>query len=108
MRSTGLAGFLLLTSCATALVDLPPPAAAPKLDAWRDKVDWKAVRDETAALLSAYLQVDTTNPPGNETRGTDYLKAILDREGIRSQTFEFAPGRGSLVARLKGTSNEPG
>ena len=31
--------------------------------------DWNVAGDEVTHLLSDYLRVDTTNPPGNETRG---------------------------------------
>ena len=41
----------------------------------RDAVDWTAVGDVTVQLLSDYLQVDTTNPPGNEQAGVDWLAA---------------------------------
>lgn len=56
--------------------------------------------------LAAYLRVDTTNPPGNETDGVAFLAAILDEAGIPYQTAESAPGRGNLWARLEG-GDEP-
>ncbi len=58
-------------------------------------------------MLSAYLRVDTINPPGLETRGAEFLAEVLRREGIESEIHEFAPGRGSLVARLRGSGEEP-
>ncbi len=76
------------------------------LASWDRRVDWKAAGDETARVLSGYLQIDTFNPPGNETRGAKYLAELLKREGIESQIHEFAPGRGSLVARLKGSGEQ--
>ncbi len=57
--------------------------------------------------LAGYLRVDTTNPPGNESRGVDYLGRILAAHGIEYSTGESAPGRGNLWARLEG-GNEPG
>jgi len=68
--------------------------------------DWAQARDETLRLLSDLLKIDTTNPPGNETKAAQYLKSILDREGISSQIFELEPGRGNLVARLKGNGKK--
>lgn len=68
--------------------------------------DWTAAGDEAARILSGYLQVDTRNPPGNETAGAQYLAAVLEKEGIPSRIVEFAPGRGSLIARLPGTGEE--
>ncbi len=68
--------------------------------------DFSAARDETVQILSDFIKVDTSNPPGNETKGAAYLKAILDREGIASEIFELEPGRGNLVARLKGSGKK--
>ena len=50
--------------------------------------------------MQQYLRVDTTNPPGNEMRGVEFFKKILDQEGIENRVFEFAPGRGDLWARI--------
>ncbi|HHY96068.1 MAG TPA: M20/M25/M40 family metallo-hydrolase [Firmicutes bacterium] len=52
--------------------------------------------------LISLIRLDTTNPPGNEIRAARYLEEVLEREGIWHQVFEPAPGRGSIVARLKG------
>jgi acetylornithine deacetylase/succinyl-diaminopimelate desuccinylase-like protein len=50
--------------------------------------------------MQQYLRVDTTNPPGNEIRGAQFFKKILDAEGIQNQVFEYAPGRADLWAVL--------
>jgi len=78
-----------------AMVDPPhrAPAAAP---------DGMESVDEAASLLSRYIQIDTTNPPGNEIRAAQFLKEIFDREGIEARIIESAPGRGSIYARLRG------
>ncbi|HLG17510.1 MAG TPA: M20/M25/M40 family metallo-hydrolase [Blastocatellia bacterium] len=68
--------------------------------------DFAAARNELISILSGFVKIDTSNPPGNETRGAEYLKAILDREGIPSDIFEREPGRGNLVARLKGNGKK--
>ncbi|HYM11912.1 MAG TPA: M20/M25/M40 family metallo-hydrolase [Bryobacterales bacterium] len=68
--------------------------------------DFRAARDEAVRLLADYVRIDTINPPGNETRGAQYLKSILAREGIPAEIFESAPGRGNLVARLKGSGKK--
>ena len=78
----------------------------PVLRAWERAVDWDAVGQETVKVLSAYLQVDTFNPPGNETVGANFLADLLRKEGIESQIYEFTPGRGSLVARLPGSGKQ--
>ncbi len=56
--------------------------------------------------MQEYLRVDTTNPPGNEMRGVEFFKKILDDEGIENRAFEIAPGRGDLWARISHTTSE--
>jgi len=61
-----------------------------------------ALVDGVVDRLSEYIQVDTTNPPGNEQRGVVYLSKILDASGISYKTVESAPARGNLWAKLEG------
>ena len=68
--------------------------------------DFGAARNEVTQLLAGLVKLDTTNPPGNETRAAEYIKQILAREGIESEIFELEPGRGNVVARLKGTGSK--
>ena len=68
--------------------------------------DWKALENEAALLLSSYIQVDTTNPPGNEIKAAQFLKAIFDREGIEVKIIESVPGRGNIYARLSGDGSK--
>ena len=66
------------------------------------EIDWAALGDEAVELLRRYLEIDTTNPPGNEIAGARFLAGVLAREGIESEIAESAPGRGNLVARVTG------
>ncbi len=66
------------------------------------EVDVPRLQGEAVDRLQQYLRIDTTNPPGNETRGVEYLASLLRAEGIPFQTRESAPGRGNLWARLEG------
>jgi acetylornithine deacetylase/succinyl-diaminopimelate desuccinylase-like protein len=52
--------------------------------------------------LKDYIEVDTTNPPGNEARGVAFFSKIFDAAGIDYETVESAPGRGNFWARLEG------
>jgi acetylornithine deacetylase/succinyl-diaminopimelate desuccinylase-like protein len=65
--------------------------------------DFTAARDEVARTLSALVKIDTSNPPGSETKAATLIKEILEKEGIQSDLFEAQPGRANLVARLKGS-----
>ncbi len=70
-------------------------------------MDSLAIRDEVTTILQDLLRFDTTNPPGNETPCVEYIAALLWREDIPSLILESAPGRGNLVARLKGNGMLP-
>jgi acetylornithine deacetylase/succinyl-diaminopimelate desuccinylase-like protein len=86
-------------------------AAAPALaqGAAPRPVDWNAISSEAVNTLSNYLQVNTTNPPGNEMRTIKFLKDILEAEGFEVQvldTAELGPTRGNIYARLKGNGSK--
>ena len=65
-------------------------------------IDWNSVTDEAVALLSELIAIDTANPPGNEEAACAMLGRELARAGIPYEIYEAAPGRTSLVGRLKG------
>jgi acetylornithine deacetylase/succinyl-diaminopimelate desuccinylase-like protein len=69
--------------------------------------NWPELRDETLRHFQAMLRFDTSNPPGNEVQVTDYLKGVLEREGIPVQMFAADPKRPNLVARIKGSGRKP-
>ena len=62
----------------------------------------KTLDDEAVLWLQEYLQVDTVNPPGNESRAVDFYAKIFKNEGIEFNSAESAPGRGNIWARIKG------
>ena len=66
------------------------------------RVDWPAVERETLEHFQAIVRLDTSNPPGNETRVAEYLSKVLDANGIPVQVFALEPARANVVARLKG------
>jgi acetylornithine deacetylase/succinyl-diaminopimelate desuccinylase-like protein len=65
-------------------------------------VNWKQQEAETLRHYRALVQLDTSSPPGNETRVVDYLKQAFEKEGIPTKTFALDPKRANLVARIKG------
>ena len=73
-------------------------------------IDWNALATETVNVLSEYVKVNTTDPPGNELQAARFLKRILDKEGIESRildTAELKPaGRANFYARLKGNGSK--
>src|SRR5229473_2417238 len=76
-------------------------AASPAL-AQIPAVDWEKKKSEILTHYRSLVQIDTRNPPGNETKAAEYLKKALESEGIPTKTFALDPARANLVARLKG------
>src|SRR5881409_733352 len=66
------------------------------------EADWTALGDEATGLLTRYLRINTTNPPGNEVAAARWLAGVLRRDGIDAQIFEPAPEKANLYARLRG------
>jgi acetylornithine deacetylase/succinyl-diaminopimelate desuccinylase-like protein len=62
----------------------------------------RGASDEAVSRLQEYLRIDTTNPPGNETRGAEFFARIFEAEGVAYEIAESAPGRGNIRARLEG------
>lgn len=61
---------------------------------------------EAVELLSRYIKIDTTNPPGNEHKGARFFAEIFDKENIAYKTYEPEEGRTSICARISGTGKE--
>lgn len=72
----------------------------------QSSVNWDSLQKEAVELFVQYLKIDTTNPPGNETRAANFFAELCKREGIEHQIFEPFPGRGTLWARLKGNGSQ--
>jgi acetylornithine deacetylase/succinyl-diaminopimelate desuccinylase-like protein len=64
-------------------------------------------REEVTRLLTEYVRIDTSNPPGDTRKAADFLASILDREGIPVTRYESAPGKAIIYARLKATTSPP-
>lgn len=69
-------------------------------------IDWAKEKAEVLTHYRSLVQIDTRNPPGNETKAVEYLRKILEAEGIPTKTFALDPARANLVARLKGNGSK--
>jgi acetylornithine deacetylase/succinyl-diaminopimelate desuccinylase-like protein len=69
-------------------------------------VDWREVSEEATDILSRYIAVDTSNPPGNEEAAALFLADILRREGLEPRLYQAAPNRANLSVRLPGDGNK--
>jgi acetylornithine deacetylase/succinyl-diaminopimelate desuccinylase-like protein len=68
--------------------------------------DWPSASKETLEHLQAMIRMNTVNPPGNELPVAKYLDSTMRAARIETHLFEPAPGRGSLVAVLKGNGSK--
>jgi acetylornithine deacetylase/succinyl-diaminopimelate desuccinylase-like protein len=86
--------FTLAVLLAFPLVAQPPGVNSEKQKA------------EILKHFRALVQIDTSNPPGDEIKAVNYLKKVLEAEGIPTKTFALDPNRPNLVARLKGNGSK--
>ncbi|MDI6856853.1 MAG: M20/M25/M40 family metallo-hydrolase [Dehalococcoidia bacterium] len=70
-------------------------------------IDWEEVTREAIDLLSRYIAIDTSNPPGREQAAADFLSAVLRENGIECEVFPLPDGRANLAARLPGSGRKP-
>jgi acetylornithine deacetylase/succinyl-diaminopimelate desuccinylase-like protein len=63
-------------------------------------MNWKAIEHEATDLLSEYLRIDTTNPPGNERKAIEFLSRFLKAEGLEPKILGSDPERLNLICRL--------
>jgi len=76
---------------------LPAAAQAP---------DWSKINDEALRHFQTLVQIDSTDPPGNETRVAEYVKKTLEAEGIPVMMVASDPARANIIARLKGNGSK--
>src|SRR5437764_8347450 len=72
-----------------------------------NKINWQDVGEETITYLRGLLRLDTRNPPGNEIRAAEYLRSLLETEGISGEIVGPSSDRGTFIARLRGDGSEP-
>src|SRR5579862_987925 len=68
--------------------------------------NWPQVNDEAMRHFQALVQIDSTDPPGNETRVVDYVRKVFDAEGIPYIVAAKDPARANIIARLKGNGSK--
>lgn len=91
--------FLLRAARASLLLSALCPAQ-------QSPPDFAAAQAEAVSFLGELVKIDTSNPPGHEARAAEYIRSVLAAEGVTAGVYESAPGRGNLVARLKGNGRK--
>lgn len=64
--------------------------------------DNRPLGERTRQYLTDLVRLDTSNPPGNETKVAEYLKQVADAHGIQCELLGGDPKRLNFVARIKG------
>src|SRR5580698_2994018 len=67
-------------------------------------VNWDQQKVEILKHYRDLVRIDTR--AGNETKAVDYIRQVLEGEGIPSKTFALDPARANIVARLKGNGSK--
>src|SRR5580658_233571 len=68
--------------------------------------DWSKINDEALRHFQALVQIDSSDPPGNETRVAEYVKKTLEADGIPVMMVAKDPARADIIARLKGNGSK--
>jgi acetylornithine deacetylase/succinyl-diaminopimelate desuccinylase-like protein len=90
-----------------AVLVLVSVLASPSLLAQSKQPDWAQIEPEALKHFQAIVKMNTTDPPGGEKPVVDYLRQVLEADGIPTQTFVLKdPNRPNLVARIKGNGSK--
>jgi acetylornithine deacetylase/succinyl-diaminopimelate desuccinylase-like protein len=72
-------------------------------------INWDAMTEEATQLLSDFIRIDTSNPPGREKAACDWLARLFRAEGIDDITFydasddtEHGAERMNMTATMRG------
>ncbi|HJN95018.1 MAG TPA: M20/M25/M40 family metallo-hydrolase [Gammaproteobacteria bacterium] len=68
--------------------------------------NWSEVEAETLQHFRALLQFDTSDPPGRELPAAEYLRDVLEAEGIPVEMLYNDPQRPNVLARLEGNGTK--
>jgi acetylornithine deacetylase/succinyl-diaminopimelate desuccinylase-like protein len=66
-------------------------------------INYDKITQEAIDLLSQYVKINTTNPPGDELPAARMLREKFLGDGIPATIWQPQPGRGIVAARLHGT-----
>ena len=70
------------------------------------QIDWNAVNAEALEHFVSYLQIDTSNPPGNEAPAARWLGALLEEAGIEVEYVGIQPEREAVFGWLRGSGEK--
>ena len=96
MRLRAIVPPLLFISCVFSATAQTP------IQEHMGAIPWDRYEDQAVRLLQGYLQIDTSNPPGNELAAAEFFHRLFEEAGIINTLYMPAPGRANIYASLKG------
>ena len=68
--------------------------------------DWNEIEDRTVKLFREYLEIDTSNPPGDVSEGVAWLAKQFKKNNINYETFVVPedPRRMHILAEIPGSN----
>src|SRR5580704_10163306 len=69
-------------------------------------IDWSKIGEEGMRHFQSLVQIDSTGAPGAETRVAEYVKKVLEGEGIPVTLVAKDPARANLIARIGGNGSK--
>jgi len=104
---TWVTGLALAIHGPVAAQGIPQPEPAVSATAGQ-LGNTSAIAKEAEGWLAELIKINTSNPPGNEEAAAKYIASLLEKEGVKPELLEVAPGRSAVVARLRnGVVPEP-
>src|SRR3984957_3651637 len=71
---------------------------------WSQPVQWDQQKTEILKHYRDLVQIDTR--AGKETKAVEYIKQVLEADGIPCKIFAQDPARANLVARIRGNGSK--
>jgi len=96
----GAVAALLAAGVPTVGQGIPQPTPTRTVSASPPN-DTSAIAKEARGWLADLIKINTSNPPGNEQVAAMYVSNILQKQGIKAEILDLAPGRSAVVARLR-------
>lgn len=77
-----------------------------RLGAAQEQAQPASLGERAREYLRDLIRLDTSNPPGNETRVAEYLSRVAESHGIEHELLGEDPARLNFVARVRGDGSE--
>src|SRR6202050_386197 len=69
-------------------------------------IDWSKTGEEGMRHFQSLVRIDSTGAPGTETKVAEYVKKVLEAEGIPVTLVAQDPARPNLIARIRGSGSK--